>query len=216
MAREPEAVAELRRALGERLSTFRQAAALTQAQLARATMCDRSTVAHAEKGRSRADDRFWIAADDACHAGGTLLAVFHEFHAAKSEHNHRIHTARLADARARVACLRVPGGSVLPPQVTVPDPDERARLADLCARPRLVDSGALRMLGNVLAEQRRLEDVIGALALIQSLRAQLAVVRDLVVEARGAVRPSVVALGSQYAQFTAWIHTSIGEATRRG
>jgi hypothetical protein len=48
MAREPEAIAGLRRALGERLATFRKAAELTQGQLAKATFCDRSQVAHLE------------------------------------------------------------------------------------------------------------------------------------------------------------------------
>jgi transcriptional regulator with XRE-family HTH domain len=74
MARESEVIVELRRALGERLAAFRQAANLTQGQLAQAAICDRTTVAHIEKGRSRADERFWQAADATCQAdGGTAV-----------------------------------------------------------------------------------------------------------------------------------------------
>lgn len=65
MAREPERITELRRALGERLATFRQAADLTQAQLGLATRYDRTKVVHLEKGRSRADELFWQIADTA-------------------------------------------------------------------------------------------------------------------------------------------------------
>lgn len=103
MAREAEVIAERRRALGERLATFRQAADLTQAQLAEAVRYDRSTVAHIEKGRSRADERFWSAADDACRAAGALVTAFHEFEAAKAGDEQRVRAAELAEARAKVA-----------------------------------------------------------------------------------------------------------------
>jgi hypothetical protein len=43
MAREPEVIAEQRRALGARLAAFRQAADLTQGQLAKTAFCDRTT-----------------------------------------------------------------------------------------------------------------------------------------------------------------------------
>jgi hypothetical protein len=53
MAREPEELVEMRRVLDAQLAAFRLAAGLTQGQLAKAAFCDRSTVAHIEKGRSR-------------------------------------------------------------------------------------------------------------------------------------------------------------------
>ncbi|MGH3977320.1 MAG: helix-turn-helix transcriptional regulator, partial [Pseudonocardiaceae bacterium] len=62
MAREPEELVAMRRALGAQLAVCRQAAGLAQGQLARAAFCDRSTVAHIEKGRSRGDERFWTVA----------------------------------------------------------------------------------------------------------------------------------------------------------
>ena len=106
MAREPETIAELRRALGAQLATFRQAAELTQGQLAKEAICDRTTIVHIEKGRARADERFWRAVDDACNAGGVLVTAYLELEAAKAEHEQREREQRLASVRAKVAELR--------------------------------------------------------------------------------------------------------------
>lgn len=106
MARESEAIAELRRALGAQLATFRLAAELTQGQLAKMAICDRTTLVHIEKGRARADERFWRAVDDACDAGGALLAAYLELGAAKSEHEQRERDQRLSGVRAKAAELR--------------------------------------------------------------------------------------------------------------
>jgi DNA-binding XRE family transcriptional regulator len=103
VAREPEAIAERRRALGAQLATFRLAADLTQGQLARVVFRDRTTLVHIEKGRARADERFWRAVDQACAADGVLLAAFLELEAAKAEHEQRGHEQRLVAVRAKVA-----------------------------------------------------------------------------------------------------------------
>lgn len=136
MAREPAAIAELRRALGERLVTFRQAADLTQAQLAEATVSHRTRVAHIEKGRTCADQQFWQAADAACHAGGVLLAAFHELAVAKHEHERQARESELAEARAKAAEFRTHGnGLVVPaawpvrPQLTTDDEQDALELA---------------------------------------------------------------------------------------
>lgn len=50
MAREKEAITELRRSLGAQLVIFRLAAELTQGQLAKIVICDRTTIVHVEKG----------------------------------------------------------------------------------------------------------------------------------------------------------------------
>jgi DNA-binding XRE family transcriptional regulator len=113
MAREPEAVTELRRALGERLAAFRQAATLKQGELAEVVNYDRTTVAHIEKGRSRADEQFWSKADEASNAGGALLAAFHELEAAKVEHEQQARSAELAAARAKVVQFAPPSGNGL-------------------------------------------------------------------------------------------------------
>jgi transcriptional regulator with XRE-family HTH domain len=106
MAREPEPIAARRRALGERLTVVRLAADLTQGQLGKAAICDRTTVAHIESGRGRGNERFWRAADDACRARGALLAAFHEFQAAKAEHERQTRAAELTELRAKASTLR--------------------------------------------------------------------------------------------------------------
>ncbi|PUB20833.1 helix-turn-helix protein [Promicromonospora sp. AC04] len=105
MAREPESIDQQRRALGEMLAEFRKAANLTQEQLANATFRDRSTVTHIEKGRGRADERFWQACDDAVRANGVLLTAFHELAAAKQADQWHEQQARLAQARTRANSL---------------------------------------------------------------------------------------------------------------
>lgn len=64
---------------------------------------------HIEKGRARADERFWQAVDTACDAGGAILASFFELEAAKAEYESREREQRLAGVRAKAAELR--GGS---------------------------------------------------------------------------------------------------------
>ncbi|WP_310278454.1 helix-turn-helix domain-containing protein [Haloactinomyces albus] len=109
MVREPETIAETRRTLGAQLAAFRQAADLTQGQLAKAAFCDRTTVTHIEKGRARADERFWRACDEAVGAGGALLAAFHDLVASKHAYEQREQQTRLAVARARAERLTTNG-----------------------------------------------------------------------------------------------------------
>jgi transcriptional regulator with XRE-family HTH domain len=113
MAREPEPIAELRRSLGARLATFRLAAELTQGQLAKIVICDRTAIVHIEKGRSRGDERFWQTVDDACHAGGVLLAAYLELEAVKAEREQQERDRRLETVRAKAAELCGVGGPTL-------------------------------------------------------------------------------------------------------
>lgn len=79
---------------------------------------------------------------------------------------------------------------------------------------RQIDRAALKSLATVLHESRRLEDVIGAAPLLPAARAQLALFEHVVVEARGPLRRRVVLLGSQYAQFAAWLHDSVNQPNK--
>lgn len=106
MAREPEAIAELRRSLGGQLATFRLAADMTQGRLAKVAFCDRTTIVHIEKGRARANERFWRAVDMACDSGGALVAAYLELETAKAEYERREREQRLASVRAKAAALR--------------------------------------------------------------------------------------------------------------
>ncbi|HEY1572016.1 MAG TPA: helix-turn-helix transcriptional regulator [Pseudonocardiaceae bacterium] len=161
MAREAEAVAEQRRALGERLAAFRQAANLTQGQLAEAAICDRTTVAHIEKGRSRADERFWQVVDDACAANGALLTAFHQFQAAKAEREQQARETELAAARAKVARFQAmpSDANVLPLTWQAPAPigDDEQDALELARRVGASDVGQETLT--------RLEAVVDELAI---------------------------------------------------
>jgi len=106
MAREPDAIAQMRRALGERLATFRKSAGLTQDNLANHTHYDRSRIAHLERGSARADRQFWERADATCRADGALVAAFAALEAVRAEHDRHTHDAQLAALRAQADRFR--------------------------------------------------------------------------------------------------------------
>ncbi len=75
---DPNEVVAARRALGRQLARYRQAAGLTQHQLAPHTHYGRSTVANVEVGRQNVPRGFWERADTALGAGGKLTAQYDE------------------------------------------------------------------------------------------------------------------------------------------
>lgn len=67
-----------RRTLGEQLHSLRDAAGVTQQQLAQTVGYSRSTVANVEAGRQQVDRSFWEQCDEALHADGLLTSGFDE------------------------------------------------------------------------------------------------------------------------------------------
>jgi DNA-binding XRE family transcriptional regulator len=200
MAREPEVIAELRRALGARLATFRQAAELKQGELAQLVNCDRTTLAHIEKGRSRSDEQFWSKADGACGAGGTLLAAFRELEAARAEHDHAIRIRELDDVRAKAEQLRR-GDSSLPPNVTKWPPRVAAAQVEAVVEHLRDQWHLLVKTDNLLGPCYALQGVLDQLTTIDSLLASVG------VEARR----EVVQLGAQYAESASWLYEDSGD-----
>jgi tetratricopeptide (TPR) repeat protein len=88
---------------------------------------------------------------------------------------------------------------------------EADRLAYVTAKPRRVDRTAVDALSVLLAELRRLEDALGAGLVQPTASGHLGLMRRLVVEARGPIRPAVVSLGAQFAQFRGWLLTATGQ-----
>lgn len=118
----------------------------------------------------------------------------------------------LLDANGELAALRAssPLQRALNGALT---PDDEERLIQAARRPRRIDLAVVESLATILAAQRRLEDVIGSEPLVKPVRAQLAVIERLVVEARGSMRPHVLDVASQWAQFDAWLHASTRRLT---
>src|SRR6266536_5429852 len=53
---------------------------------------------------------------------------------------------------------------------------------------------------------------LGSEPFIEPVRAQLAVVEDLVADACGALRTAVVDIGGQWAQYRGWLHANTGRS----
>lgn len=91
-----------------------------------------------------------------------------------------------------------------------PPPEVAERLDYVAAHPRRVDKASLEALVDLLAAQRRLEDAVGAAAVLAPVRAQLDLMTALVGEARCALRRQLVDLASQWAQFAGWLFIAAG------
>jgi tetratricopeptide (TPR) repeat protein len=169
------------------LANFRQAAALKQSELAEVVNYNRTTVAHIEKGRGRADEQFWSKADTACNAGGALLTAFHELAAAKAEHEQQVHAAELAEARARVGAVRpspsnglaVPSPWLTPAQLGENDEQDALELARRAAASDVGDE-TLTRLEAVVDELAVAYSQTPPAALLGRIRQHLAYVNRLV------------------------------------
>jgi transcriptional regulator with XRE-family HTH domain len=76
MSRELEAIMVQRRELGAALATFRQAGALTQAQVGTETGYDRTSINKIERGHQLPDRPFWQAVDRLLQAEGALVKQY--------------------------------------------------------------------------------------------------------------------------------------------
>lgn len=125
-------------------------------------------------------------------------------------HLHDLETGRrqpTADLAARLDDALAAGGrlAALVHPVSTPDAGRLAYVAD---NPSRVDPATVDALGELLALQRRLEDSVGAAAVVPMARAQTDLVTTLVRESRGSIRPQVVAVAAQWAQFGGWLHAA--------
>ncbi|MBV9011026.1 MAG: helix-turn-helix domain-containing protein [Pseudonocardiales bacterium] len=100
MARQPVQLVEQQRALGRYLATFREAAGLFQADIARSVPCHRTTVTHAEAGSQLPDSHFWETVDRVVGANGALLAKYDSLIQAKESYKADQIAARRARAQA--------------------------------------------------------------------------------------------------------------------
>lgn len=92
-------------------------------------------------------------------------------------------------------------------------PDDEERLLLAARRPGRVDAAVVDLLAAILAAQRRTEDAIGSAPLLEPVRAHLLVLEDLVRDAHGSVRPKLVHVAGQWAQFYGWLRANVGDIT---
>ncbi|MFK3980744.1 helix-turn-helix domain-containing protein [Micromonospora sp. NPDC050397] len=89
-----------------------------------------------------------------------------------------------------------------------PEVEDRLRYAE--AHPSRADHGIVDGLETLLAGQRRIEDSIGAPAILAPVQSQLALILELVGESRDNVRPRLVQAAAEWAQFGGWVHQACG------
>jgi tetratricopeptide (TPR) repeat protein len=141
------------------------------------------------------------------------LLVSEEYHASAGQPDNAKQFTAASDMPKDEIALWRPAGV----DIDAFNPDDEERLIQAARFPRRSDPGVVDALSRVLSGQRRAEDSIGSALLIEPVKAQLAVVSDLVTEARGDLRADVLDVGSQWAQFSGWLHEStgqLGEANR--
>ncbi|WBB51279.1 helix-turn-helix transcriptional regulator [Verrucosispora sp. WMMA2044] len=118
-------------------------------------------------------------------------------------------TRPAVDVAVRLDDALAAGGALAAMVVDVPDGGRRA--AYVAAHPGRVDLAGVRILGDVLAGYRRLEDSIGAAAVLPPVRVQLDTIGSLLREAGHQVRPAVVDMAAQWAQFAGWLGIANGD-----
>ncbi len=94
----------------------------------------------------------------------------------------------------------------------IPGPEDRERLHMPAGNHAAMDAAAVDALAAVLAVQRRAEDALGSAAVLPAVIAQLRAITPMVTEARGPVRPAVVDVAGQWAQYAGWLHASQRQA----
>src|ERR1700680_901238 len=92
-----------------------------------------------------------------------------------------------------------------------PEVDDRPVWA--ARNPLRIDTAVVASFAAVLASQRRAEDALGAPAILNPALVQLGLIEDLMRQARGPVRPALVNVAQQWAQFAAYLHRDIGDTT---
>ena len=90
----------------------------------------------------------------------------------------------------------------------------RDRLNWTASHPDRADAAAVESLTSVLAAQRKAEDALGSKAILRPVAAQLAVVDSLAAEARGPLRPAVIDVAQQWAQFAGWLYLNVADNHR--
>jgi transcriptional regulator with XRE-family HTH domain len=118
------------------------------------------------------------------------------------------------DANGELVALVSPGGQGRVAADTAASgerrPDDEERLMLAARRPSRLDLTVVESLSAILAAQRRTEDVVGSGPLLGPVAAQLDTIGAFVVEARGPIRPKVMHVAAQWAQFFGWLKAGTG------
>jgi hypothetical protein len=85
-------------------------------------------------------------------------------------------------------------------------PDDDARIAHNAARPTRLDNKTVDALADVLAAQRRLDDVLPAVGMLPGTVAHWEAVERLAHDARGPHADALHRVAAEWVQFIGWLH----------
>ncbi|WP_405096343.1 multiprotein-bridging factor 1 family protein [Micromonospora sp. NBC_01412] len=89
---------------------------------------------------------------------------------------------------------------------TVTTPDDNQRIAHVIAQPTDLDAVTVRLLADVLAAQRRLDDAVAAPLMLPSAVPQWRTVQELAAQAGGPHAPELHTVAAEWTQFVGWLH----------
>ncbi|GAA3018922.1 helix-turn-helix domain-containing protein [Streptomyces fulvorobeus] len=109
-------------------------------------------------------------------------------------------------AQALDIFLRADGAIVAHAASVTEDAGDRVRHA--VSHPTRLDGRSVSAFADVLATQRRLDDVLGPSPLIPAIQAQAETARSLLRDARGPHRDALTDVVAEWVQFEGWLHAS--------
>jgi transcriptional regulator with XRE-family HTH domain len=171
--------------------------------LASLVPCDKGHLSRMTRGLRRPSKGLAARLDELLEAGGGLAALVPPARPPRAASRP---DRRAVLARGAVSLLGLP--------------DALDRLAWAERNPPRLDAAAVAALADVLAGQRRADDMLGSAVIMLPALAQLATIESLVRRAGGAARRPLLDVAQQQAQFTAWLCRNTadpaGAATRHG
>lgn len=170
--------------------------AVSASELARQVPCDRSLICRYRNGKQRPSRKMAGRVDEILSAGGELAALARA-----------VPPTRRAVLAGGLAASALAGAGA----------EAREYLAWAARHPPQLDKTAVQSLADVLAGQTRADSALGSAVMLPPVLAQLAAIEELVKQARGPVRPALLSVAQQWAQFAAYQHRQLGDdAADRG
>lgn len=208
-----DAISDGKRHLGAALAELRAGAGLAQGELALAIAYDRTTVAHAERGRQIPAVEFWQACDDRLGAGGQLVAAYRAWRSTKQLHRQQ---QRAAERRRRTMATDQPDAPAPVAAQPLGLPASAAIEAGLRA-PAGSDSPAtyaVRSLRAVIDGCRGLDHSLGPHGTLGIVKSQVDVATQLVALADTAprhVRSDALGQLAELQQLAGWMRFDLGQ-----
>jgi hypothetical protein len=212
---ETEQVIAAWRALGRQLAASRQAAGLTQQQLARLVVCSRSAVANIETGRQHSGRDFWARCDQVLGTGDALGRGHGEVAAVVRAERVR------AAVDARYQSLAVSFGQQAGGARTAGDQTPQGGDGDPLGGLRAAagsgvtvrDPQVVAWLADALPGHARTAGMFGGGELVPLITRHLSLLRAGLDATRGTERARLLAVAARYAELAGWLGQDLG---RRG